>query len=143
MDMFRVDPIALASSYGIEVVGTPFIDVDGSIENTENGIVITYNNATHNNRQRFTVAHELGHYLLGHLNSSNTMFRDPRQNFSSENYDIREVEANRMAAQILMPKETLEHLVYTLGNTNLDNLASILEVSTAALHYRLKNLGMI
>lgn len=144
MDMYRVDPIELAKSYGIKVHGTPFIDVDGIIEKkSDDNILITYNNSTHPNRQRFTVAHELSHYLLGHLNNSNRELRDPRKNFSSDNYDIKEVEANRMAAEILMPKETLEYLAYTLGYTDLDDLSSILEVSTAALHYRLKNLGMV
>ncbi len=144
MDMYRVDPIKLAENKNIEVIGTPFIDVDGMIEKkSDDNIIITYDNSVHPNRQRFTIAHELSHYLLGHLDNSNTMLRDPRKNFSSENYDIKEVEANRMAAEILMPKETLEHITYDLGHTDLDDLASILEVSTAALHYRLKNLGMV
>jgi len=144
MDMYRVDPIALAENHGIEVIGTPFINVDGMIEKkSDDTVVITFDNSVHPNRQRFTVAHELSHYLLGHLDNSNKELRDPRKNFSSENYDLKEVEANRTAAEILMPKETLEHLVYTLGHTDLDDLSSILEVSTAALHYRLKNLGMV
>ena len=144
MDMYRVDPVSLAESYGIEVSATPLLDVDGKIEKvSDDKYKITYNSSTHKNRQRFTVAHELGHFLLKHLDDSNKMLRDPRKNFSSENYDLKEVEANKMAASILMPQETLEHLIYDLGHTDLDELATILGVSTVALHYRLKNLGMV
>ena len=35
MDMFKVNPIALAESYGIEVVASPFLDIDGKIEKKE------------------------------------------------------------------------------------------------------------
>jgi len=144
MDMFKVNPVALAESYGIEVVASPFLDIDGKIEKKDDDkFKITYDSLAHQNRQRFTIAHEIGHYLLGHLDNENRMLRDTTKNFSSENYDLKEVEANKMAAEILMPKETLEHLVYTLGYTDLDDLANILEVSTVALHYRFKSLGMI
>lgn len=143
MDMYRVDPIALAKSYGIEVIGTPFIDVDGSIEKNDDKIVIRYNTNSHLNRQRFTIAHELGHFIAGHLNGSNKMFRDQSKNFTINNYDVQEVEANKIAAQILMPQETVKHLIEDVGISTIEELARILDVSTGAMHYRLKNLGII
>jgi len=143
MDMFKVNPVALAESYHIEIVSSPFLDIDGKIEKNDDKFKITYNALAHQNKQRFIIAHEIGHYLLGHLDNENRILRDTTKNFSSENYDLKEVEANKMATEILMPKETLEYLIYILGYTNLDDLANILEVSTVALHYRLKNLGMI
>ena len=143
MDMYRVDPIAIAQSYGIEILGTPFIAEDGSIEKTDNKIILKYNTNSHPNRQRFTIAHELGHFIAGHLNGSKKMFRDQSKNFTIDNYDIQEVEANKIAAQILMPKETVEHLIKDIGISTIDELSTILDVSTGAMHYRLKNLGII
>lgn len=143
MDMYRVDPISLAQSYGIEVQGTPFMNEDGSIENKDGHILLKYNTSSHPNRQRFTIAHELGHFMAGHLNSNDKKFRDSSKNFTIDNYDIQEVEANKIAAQILMPKETVKHLIEDKGVSTIEKLAEILEVSTGAMHYRLKNLEMV
>ena len=143
MDMYRVDPVALAQSYNIEVIGTPFIEVDGSIEKKDTKVVLTYNTNSHPNRQRFTVAHELGHFIAGHLDGTKKMFRDQSKNFTIDNYDIQEVEANKIAAQILMPQETVKHLIEDIGISTIEELANILDVSTGAMHYRLKNLGII
>lgn len=60
-------------------------------------------------RQRFTIAHELGHLFL-HKNSVNydqgglMMFRDGH---SSKGIDNKEVQANRFAAELLMPEPDL------------------------------------
>ncbi len=141
---YRVDPIMIANQYGIQVVPDPLLDVDGMIEKKDDGsIIITYNNSAHPNRQRFTIAHELGHFINGHLDGYLKKYRDTSKNYSLSNYCIHEVEANRTAAKILMPEATLEYLIYTKGITDLDTLAEILEVSTLALHYRLKNLGWV
>jgi len=143
INAFRVDPIAIANKHNIEVVANPFLDVDGMIEKKEDGsVVITYNNTTHPNRQRFTIAHELGHYFKGHLNGTSKKLRDPSKNFTKDNFDIHEVEANRFAASLLMPKETIEHLIFEKGY-DITQTAKILEVSTGALVYRLENLGIL
>jgi len=142
--MYQTDLLSLAENYNIKIVADPFLKYDGVIEKKDDGtVVITYNNTTHPNRQRFTIAHELGHFISGHLNNSTTMFRDATKSFSLDNFDIYEVEANKAGAEILMPKDTLEHLIYNKGITDIDELSSLLGVSSLALHYRLKNLGMV
>jgi len=143
MNAYRVNPISLASRYGIKVLADHSLPVDGMIEKNGDDITITYNSSTHPNRQRFTIAHELGHFLNGHLDGNIKKFRDTSKNYSLSNYDIHEVEANKTAADILMPEETLDYLIYTKGITDYDELASILGVSTLALDYRLKNLGWV
>ena len=144
---FYVDPIKVANSYGIKVEPYKEVvpdDLCGEIEKTEEGIVIRYNPMHHENRQRFTIAHELGHYLLGHLSGEESkQFRDVTRNFTSATYNPKEVAANRMAAQILMPADKLDFLIYKKGVTSIKELAKIMRVSEAAMLYRLKNLGWI
>lgn len=143
---FYVDPIKVANSYGIKVEPYREVvpdDLCGEIEKTEEGIVIRYNPMHHENRQRFTIAHELGHYVLGHLNGNNKKFRDPLKNFNVTGFDWEEVEANNYAANLLMPKDKIDFLIFTKGISNIEQMASLLRVSPAAMTYRLKNLGYI
>jgi Zn-dependent peptidase ImmA (M78 family) len=75
----------------------------------DNERVIGVNKLENDERQRFTIAHELGHLFL-HKNAVNydqggiMMFRDGH---SSEGTDHREVQANRFAAELLMPEKDI------------------------------------
>jgi len=159
MDTFYIDPIQIAKQNGIDVKPIKGVkrnlkwfdsyeyipeDLCGYIEKQDNGkVVIYYNPNHHENRQRFTIAHELGHYFLNHLDNNHKKYRDLRENFNINNFDYKEVEANKYAAELLMPKDKIDFLIYTKGITNIEELAQILKVSTMALTYRLKNLGYI
>lgn len=99
-------------------------------------------------RQRFTIAHELGHALLHdmanvHVDKNFTvMFRSAA---SSTAQDIYEIEANTFAAELLMPESLLKVDLLTLkldmeDGRQLSKLASRYGVSTQALTYRLLNL---
>ena len=142
---FYVDPIAIAQSEGISVIPNTYMDVNGSIKkDLETGkVIIEYDASMHPNRQRFTIAHELGHYFAGHLSNGKTLFRDPAKNFTVDNYDPYEAEANKIAADILMPEDKISFLIQELKYNTIDDLANALKVSPAAMTYRLKNLGYI
>jgi len=108
-----VDPEALARARGIEVVAKPaegegvsgmLIRIPGS---PRDEFVIAY--ATHIDNegfQRFSIAHELGHYVLdGHcdqLVGGDTQIHYSRAGFISG--DRFEVEADHFAAGLLMPR---------------------------------------
>ncbi len=158
-EQFFIDPIIEANKHGIEVrpiplketkIGNiakklvPEEEVCGYIERQPNGKVFIYYNPQHHpNRQRFTIAHELAHYLLGHLDENNKQYRDTAKNFKTSVYDPKEVQANKLAAEILMPENILEYLIYKKGITSIKELAKIMQVSEVAMQYRLKNLGWI
>lgn len=79
-------------------------------------------------RKRFTIAHELGHVLLHPIGNH---YRDP---------DLRpgdpvEAEANRFAADLLMPKPMLDTVV---GRYSPRALASLFEVSEDAMAVRIR-----
>lgn len=93
-------------------------------------------------RQRFTIAHEIGHYALGHLGGSTRMFRDDPSKFSMDS-TFEEVEANAFAASLLMPARIVKYLITEEGITSLAGLANKFGVSQIAMQYRLKKLRII
>ena len=97
---------------------------------------IFYNGGHPKTRQRFTVAHELAHYLLhkdklGDEYPENVLLRGGLPNEL-------EVEANQLGAEILMPNEAIDN--YTADNNgamSIPELAEIFHVSTEAMSIRL------
>lgn len=101
-------------------------------------------------RQQFTAAHELAHYLLHrdlmHVNGSkmnrhtDRLYGAPEDNPTSPFTRQHEIEANRLAAQIVMPAA----LVRTKFEAQRDSsvLAGIFGVPKAAMDIRLKTLGL-
>lgn len=85
-------------------------------------------------RQRFTIAHELGHHVM-HGNES---FRDPLHQVPGS--DLKEIEANTFAANLIMPEFEFRALVES-GKYNASQLAKIFDVSMSALSIRLESLG--
>lgn len=100
---------------------------------------ITYNPNEASVRQRFTIAHELGHHALGH----SIRYRDPAANFSALIHDRDEVSANRFAAELLMPKDLLILKLREIENPTITWLAREFDVSEVAMKFRLKKLGML
>lgn len=109
-----------------------------------NGPVIGVNARHHPNRQRFTVAHEIGHLLL----HDEPVFVDRvfrRDKVSSEAVDPLEIEANGFAAALLMPKEFVVRRTNGSGpfrSEAVDRLASDFGVSSQAMTFRLERLGV-
>lgn len=132
-----IDPYAIAAAVGLHISDLPpeKRDLSGEIE----GDTIYVNPAEPRTRKRFTIAHELGHFVLEHGHS----FRDPSRNFSYSNYEIREVEANKFAVELLMPELAIKHFVINKGITDAQLLADRFDVSLASLRFRLTNLGLI
>ncbi len=85
-------------------------------------------------RKRFTVAHELAHYILHRNKLDGGLFEDVmfRGGLSSRE----ETQANQMAADILMPFKLISKLMDE-GESTLEGLAQRLQVSLAALKIRL------
>jgi Zn-dependent peptidase ImmA (M78 family) len=86
-------------------------------------------------RRRFTIAHEIAHYLL-HRNTETKEFRDDRMYRSPGITDAKEAEANRLAADILMPRRIIRRLL-DQGVTDPNLMAAQLKVSPDAMEVRL------
>jgi Zn-dependent peptidase ImmA (M78 family) len=119
--------------------------------------IIGVNTRTSVRRQRFTIAHEIGHLLLhsGKLIVDHAVRVNWRDETSSQATDEQEIAANAFAAELLMPSDLVfSHLASYVEDMRVNNeaigrdeliaqLARIFNVSTEAMGYRLINLGIL
>jgi Zn-dependent peptidase ImmA (M78 family) len=115
----------------------------GSIELTDDGPLIMVKGTEVSERKRFTVAHEIGHFALGHLTPGKPKFRDFTGNFSSQVSNSEERSANAFAAEMLMPERMIKFIVSEDGITSIEDLARMFGVSQVAMKYRLSNIGLV
>lgn len=147
-----IDVEAVAEARGVKVRRVPLEEgVSGMLVLREGRALIAVNEEHHINRQRFTIAHELGHLKLhsGEATvfiddqSRKTFYRDP---VASEGVDEKEIEANAFAAELLMPERDV---LRALDGEFLDPadeervraLAHDFGVSPQAMSVRLSTLG--
>ncbi|WP_263367524.1 ImmA/IrrE family metallo-endopeptidase [Edaphobacter bradus] len=148
----------IAEAEGLVVVEMSFNgDISGALIRNHGSSGIAVNATQHTNRKRFTIAHELAHYLLDHKDKDEdhidwkfTVIR--RDGKSSEASDVQEIEANTFAACLLMPshflRADLNNQIGFNGEADLDDahikaMAKKYRVSEMALRFRLANLGLI
>lgn len=128
-----VPVMAMAEEMGVKVVSLPGSDFSGQIDVDDDGVgaMITVNRTESAQRQRFTVAHELGHLFL---HKEKRHHRDMR--FSG--FDKSEVEANQFAADLIMPGWMLWRAASDYPT--VPSLARLFDVSEYAMEYRVKTL---
>ena len=145
----------LAENRGAEIRYVPFEgsseDVSGMLYQDAGKTIIGVNLHHRSSRQRFTIAHELGHLCL-HAVDRLYLDRDFRVTWrngvSSLATDMSEIEANEFAADLLMPGSMLRR---DLDGRSVDyeeddvlrGLADRYNVSLQAMVFRLTNLGLI
>jgi Zn-dependent peptidase ImmA (M78 family) len=146
----RVDKIARA--LGAQLRFSPLDEELSGMIFIKNDIPIIGVNALHHpNRQRFTIAHEIGHLELHRNILSDTVHVDKqfavlmRDATSAIGTDRIEIEANRFAAALLVPKLLLDQALAEKpfdidGESPLDELAKKFRVSKQMLEYRISNL---
>lgn len=132
---FRALPISSGESGWIERDGDRFSVVVNSMEAKQ--------------RQRFTAAHELAHYLLHRdlmdggrrlKRHTDRLYDGPQNNPPEPFSPMEEVQANKLAAQIIMPARLVRE--YAARGLSVAELAKAFEVSKAAMQIRLKTLGL-
>lgn len=102
---------------------------DGFCTVTDHFTYIFYNNSLPVGRQRFTIAHEIGHLALGHVGRGNvtTVNREP-----SPNDNPTEQQANQFAARLLAPACVL----HELGAVTPDAIQQVCGLSRQAAEFR-------
>ncbi len=109
----------------------------GYLKNIDNKWIIGVNKKHNPKRQRFTIAHELGHFYM-HRNK-NLDFEDATF-FRAENSTSIEYTANEFASNLLMPENRINKAIQD-GIKNISELAELFSVSAAAIKYRVISLG--
>jgi len=136
----------IARKAGVEIKYGELGDVSGLLVRANGRATIGVNVSHAPVRKRFTIAHELGHFLLHEVISAH-YDRDYKVNFrsveSSQATNVEEIEANFFAASILMPRRFLhdDSAVDQLDNDiGVARLAERYKVSRHAMSLRLVNL---
>lgn len=151
-----VDLTAVAKSLGLRVEEKPLGDVSGLLITGEGRALICVNSTGETpQRKRFTIAHEIGHFYLGHQFEEGEHVHVDRGNFisarsgrSSAGVDPKEVEANQFAAALLMPAPMVEGEAARLAgdgpllDQHVEELAKKFDVSEQAMTIRLSALGV-
>lgn len=133
---------AIARRLGVGLFFSPLPDaLSAFLLRAAGRAVIGVNSNQHPVRQRFSAAHELGHFVLGHTDGSLFDYAVPTTSDGEPpGYDPQsEREANTFAAELLMPEE---RLIEEAADYSLARLAKRYEVSQEAMSFRLLNLGL-
>ena len=117
-----VDIQSMVEAYArLTFVHIPFDDIDGvslNLKTRDKSTHVIVNSASAPSRQRFTMAHELGHILIpwhvGSVLIDQVAPVSPRSSsyFTPESWTM-ETEANSFAAELLMPYSWLERVIST------------------------------
>lgn len=133
-----LDIKGLIRAVGLRVKREPLADdISGMLDHNGEDWEITVNSLHHPRRQRFTLAHELAHYVLH--SKSRESFVDKTLFRSTETGGM-EAEANRFAAGLLMPESEFRRFVAD-RSSKVEDLARHFEVSALAVRVRAKELG--
>lgn len=140
-DKFPVDVEDIAEKMGLKVERTYLRDgVSGMIRVRPDADPVIYVNVDENPlRQRFTIAHELGHFVeRSNQGQRDFAFIDER----GTKYDLHEFYADEFAGNLLMPGYEVARLRDDLKYTNV-KMAAHFGVSAPALNKRLERLQKI
>ena len=142
-----VDVKCIAEKLGIEISYAPSTKYSGIlIRKSDNKVLMGINNSENSGRMRFTIAHELGHFILHPRDNVTIDYRD-RQ--TSNNKLQKEKLVDFFAANLLMPESLIKKdFGLTVKNgvffeEDLVNLADKYQVSGEAMKWRLINLNLI
>lgn len=144
----------VASHLNLEIVTHDFgNEISGALIIEDGKAIIGVSPSEPEVRRRFTISHEIGHFLF-HKDTSHLFIEDKkfqvlyRSEQISQDYK-QEKEANHFAASILMPKSMIEKIIEALNEEDyiysdeeiIKLVAKKFKVSQPAMTYRLINLG--
>jgi Zn-dependent peptidase ImmA (M78 family) len=99
-----VDVVAVARQLGVRAVEPANLGIDGYVGVAADGsTVIRYRKSNTLERNRFTIAHEIGHLLIAEATEIAISAQKSRTGFDSE-----ELIANQLAAELLVPADSLK-----------------------------------
>lgn len=143
-------PLAeIVEANGLEIFRYDFGDysrqVMGAINFDRAKPAIYLNKHSHPNNQQFTLAHELGHYVLDHRDDSVQFRIDFESDIYPQKPEVRmqELEANYFAGALLMPANLIrerlkrEDLGQEITSEELERLKSYFKVSGPAIKTRI------
>ncbi|MEB0003697.1 ImmA/IrrE family metallo-endopeptidase [Cryobacterium sp. 10I1] len=147
----RVDIRRMAVFFGCEVQDVEFSPdtVSARVKRHDDSARFQYliqiNASDAKPRRRFSIAHELAHVALHDDQRGGTFDfvedRKPLADYRDPNDLYKEVQANMLAAALLMPRKDVERVWEDVDD--IDDLANAFAVSRDSAYFRLNNLGLL
>nr|WP_315231846.1 ImmA/IrrE family metallo-endopeptidase [uncultured Albidiferax sp.] len=140
----ELDIDAIAMAVGVEVRYETLSGCEASLVGYADRAIATINRRKVRGRERFSIAHEIGHWQLHRGRSFQCRVDDPQKNLSSD--WAFEKEADRFAAHLLMPAPIFLPMVQAYKEPNfqnLDTIAKSLETSLVATALRLADINTL
>jgi Zn-dependent peptidase ImmA (M78 family) len=140
-----VDPFQIARALGLKIVRVPLEpDVSGMLAKHPGQDPVVYINVSDSEvRQRFSCAHEIGHYIKrGSLiaDGDEWGYIDRRGPAAARGDNPEEIYANQFAAALLMPEERVKSFME--ARASIVSMALQFNVSLEAMAHRIDNLGL-
>lgn len=144
-----VDVAQLAEAFGCEVVYVDFSPdtVSARVRRHEHDVydyLLEVNAFDSPKRQRFSIAHELAHAVLHDDEDASFDFvedRKPLADYADPADMYKEVQANMLAAALLMPEQAVRREWARLDD--VDDLAALFDTSRDSAYWRLNNLKLL
>jgi len=143
----------IAKALGVQVRFAPFDNELSGMAYIKNGVpIVGVNSLHHPNRQRFTIAHELGHFELHRQMITNNVHVDKefpvlmRNANSATGTEEIEIQANQFASELLMPEAIIKNVLAEKpididDDRPIEELAKKFRVSKQALEYRIRSVS--
>ncbi|MEK7886306.1 ImmA/IrrE family metallo-endopeptidase [Burkholderia contaminans] len=139
-----LDVEAIAFDSGVEVVYETMTGCEASLVGYRDRAVATINPSNVRGRERFSVAHELGHWHLHRGRSFQCRVDDPSANLSSDR--ALEKEADDFAAHLLLPGPLFKPVIAQIGQPSFQQLTKVageFDTSIMATALRLVNIDTL
>ena len=124
----------IAGEFGIDVLYRPAESYDGAllrIRDAQRGCIVINSRIREESRKRFTLAHEIGHFVLPGQQEVSAPCKQQRiESWDADLYRP-ELEANRFAAEILMPRGLMAEFVQS--EPSLESIRSIAQLCGTSL----------
>lgn len=139
-----VDPVAIAEKLGIKVSFVEFEDpeLSGAITASGGAAEILISEKDRFERQLFTCAHEIGHYVeRKDAEDGDYTFKESERELEAargRGWSMHELYADEFAGNLLMPQQRVKEF-YEDG-VSVSDMADIFSVSRSAIHTRLDKL---
>ena len=130
-----VDLYGLAEKIGLKIRDVPSTGFDGAlvrIAGRPDGIIAKRESMVGDARKRFTIAHEIGHYLLPGHGVDISVCAKEQLDVAREKVAQMEKEANKFASELLLPLYTVAEIVGKYG-FSMDTCSFVSDVFEASL----------
>jgi len=125
------DLTALCRDLGLRIREVPAKGFDGALVRSkagQKGIVAVKASVREKSRKRFTIAHEIGHFVIPHHRNLGNICEERKIESFDSHLNRPEIEANEFASELLLPSALLR------GRFNLAEL-SLVQISAVAADF--------